>query len=201
MSSSYDMRPSIFGKFLPVFSNSSEYSSSMSYFVVKTIRWGKNYLLSILDGHLIHYPSPLNLTYAWSFGSSAGICLVIQLLSGIFLAMHYTPHIDLAHYARCKQRMVNPLYTCKRGFYVFYCCILSYIPWTVLRLLHATPSITLVFWCSYFYFNDGYGIYGVRTSLGTNEFLGCYGNYKFSNSSAYCWPFYCWLVMRRFYSK
>ena len=71
MSSSYDLKPSIFGKFLPLISNSSEYSSSMSYFVTKTIRWGKNYLLSILDGHLIHYPSPLNLTYAWSFGSSA----------------------------------------------------------------------------------------------------------------------------------
>jgi len=36
------------------------------------------------------------LSYAWSFGSSAGICLIIQILSGIFLAMHYTPHIDLA---------------------------------------------------------------------------------------------------------
>jgi len=96
MSSSYDLKPSIFGKFLPLISNSSEYSSSMSYFVTKTIRWGKNYLLSILDGYLIHYPSSLNLTYAWSFGSSAGICLIIQLLSGIFLAMHYTPHIDLA---------------------------------------------------------------------------------------------------------
>jgi quinol-cytochrome oxidoreductase complex cytochrome b subunit len=31
-----------------------------------------------------------------SFGALAGICLVIQMISGIFLAMHYTPHIDLA---------------------------------------------------------------------------------------------------------
>ena len=78
MSSSYDLKPSIFGKFITL-QYSSEFSSSsfMSFFVVKTIRWGKNYLLSILDGHLIHYPSPINLTYAWSFGSSAGICLVI----------------------------------------------------------------------------------------------------------------------------
>jgi ubiquinol-cytochrome c reductase cytochrome b subunit len=30
------------------------------------------------------------------FGALAGICLVIQMISGIFLAMHYTPHIDLA---------------------------------------------------------------------------------------------------------
>jgi ubiquinol-cytochrome c reductase cytochrome b subunit len=32
----------------------------------------------------------------WSFGSTAGLCLVIQILTGIFLAMHYSPHIDLA---------------------------------------------------------------------------------------------------------
>lgn len=59
-------------------------------------RVNKNYLFDLLDSHLIHYPSPITLTYAWSFGSLAGICLVIQMISGIFLAMHYTPHIDLA---------------------------------------------------------------------------------------------------------
>ena len=32
----------------------------------------------------------------WSFGSAAGICLVIQIITGIFLAMYYTPHIDYA---------------------------------------------------------------------------------------------------------
>ena len=65
MSSSYDLRPSIFGKFINLsFSSKYTNSSFMSSFVVKTLRWGKNYLLSILDGHLIHYPSPLNLTYA-----------------------------------------------------------------------------------------------------------------------------------------
>ena len=64
--------------------------------MVKSMRWNKNYLVSILDKHVIHYPTPINLNYAWSFGSLAGISLVIQILSGIFLAMHYTPHIDLA---------------------------------------------------------------------------------------------------------
>jgi len=59
-------------------------------------RWNKNYLLAFLDSHLIHYPTPTNLSYAWSFGSLAGITLVIQIISGIFLAMHYSPHVDLA---------------------------------------------------------------------------------------------------------
>jgi quinol-cytochrome oxidoreductase complex cytochrome b subunit len=60
------------------------------------MRWNKDYLLSFADSHIINYPSPINLSYLWSFGSAAGICLVIQIITGIFLAMHYTPHVDLA---------------------------------------------------------------------------------------------------------
>jgi len=60
------------------------------------LRWNKDFLLSFIDSHIIDYPTPVNLNYLWSFGSAAGICLVVQILTGIFLAMHYTPHIDLA---------------------------------------------------------------------------------------------------------
>lgn len=56
----------------------------------------KQPLLSVLNAHIVDYPTPSNLSYLWSFGSLAGICLVIQILTGIFLAMHYTPHVDLA---------------------------------------------------------------------------------------------------------
>lgn len=42
------------------------------------------------------HPTPKNLNYMWSFGSLAGLCLIIQILSGIFLAMNYTPHVDMA---------------------------------------------------------------------------------------------------------
>ena len=59
-------------------------------------RWNKTYLLGFVDCHLIHYPTPIGLTYAWSFGSLAGMCLVIQILSGILLSTHYTANIDLA---------------------------------------------------------------------------------------------------------
>ena len=51
---------------------------------------------SLVNDHLIEYPTPVNLSYAWSFGLLAAVCLGIQLATGIFLAMHYTPHIDLA---------------------------------------------------------------------------------------------------------
>uniref|UniRef100_UPI0031F3FAF1 cytochrome b n=1 Tax=Zygnema cf. cylindricum TaxID=3142258 RepID=UPI0031F3FAF1 len=56
----------------------------------------KQPILSTLNDHLIDYPTPSNLSYWWNFGSLAGICLIIQILTGVFLAMHYTPHVDLA---------------------------------------------------------------------------------------------------------
>lgn len=60
------------------------------------MRWVKNSILSIFNNHLVDYPTPINQNYFFGFGSLAGIMLVIQILTGIFLAMHYTPHIDLA---------------------------------------------------------------------------------------------------------
>jgi ubiquinol-cytochrome c reductase cytochrome b subunit len=43
--------------------------------------------------HFGEYQAPKNLTYAWNFGSLAGVALMIQIITGILLAMHYTPHI------------------------------------------------------------------------------------------------------------
>ena len=63
---------------------------------VVTQRWSNNFFLSFLSNHILSYPTPINLNYAWSFGSLAGICLVIQIITGIFLAMHYVPHISFA---------------------------------------------------------------------------------------------------------
>jgi len=65
----------------------------------KIARWNANYLASFLDSHIVSYPTPSNLSYMWSFGATAGICLVIQILTGIFLAMHYIPEIHHAFYS------------------------------------------------------------------------------------------------------
>jgi len=45
---------------------------------------------------LIDLPAPSNISYLWGFGSLLGLCLIIQLASGIFLAMHYTANVNLA---------------------------------------------------------------------------------------------------------
>jgi len=52
--------------------------------------------LNLLMNHLVYYPTPINIHLAWNFGFLSGIFLGIQILSGILLAMHYTPHVEYA---------------------------------------------------------------------------------------------------------
>lgn len=53
-------------------------------------------LLNVIKNHLVYYPTPSNLYYIWGIGSLLGLMLVIQVLTGVLLAMHYVPNIDLA---------------------------------------------------------------------------------------------------------
>ena len=55
-----------------------------------------NPLLRLVNSYLIDSPEPANISYLWNFGSLLGTCLVLQILTGIFLAMHYQPHVDFA---------------------------------------------------------------------------------------------------------
>jgi len=56
----------------------------------------KQPLLSVINAHLIGYPVPSNLNYFWSLGSLAGLSLVIQIITGVFLACHYAPDVTIA---------------------------------------------------------------------------------------------------------
>nr|YP_010285499.1 cytochrome b [Cerogria popularis]UKS07061.1 cytochrome b [Cerogria popularis] len=53
-------------------------------------------LIKIMNNVLIDLPSPSNINIFWNFGSLLGLCLVLQILTGVFLAMHYCPSIELA---------------------------------------------------------------------------------------------------------
>ena len=50
-------------------------------------------LLSLVNGYLVDSPQPSNLSYLWNFGSLLGFCLVIQIITGVTLAMHYNPSV------------------------------------------------------------------------------------------------------------
>lgn len=53
-------------------------------------------LFKIANNALVDLPAPINISAWWNFGSLLGLCLIIQILTGLFLAIHYTADIRLA---------------------------------------------------------------------------------------------------------
>ena len=64
----------------------------------KVAKWVNERLpiIGMLENVLLKHPYPKNLSYWWSFGSIAGIALVVQILSGLFLSMHYVANTQMA---------------------------------------------------------------------------------------------------------
>nr|YP_009244929.1 cytochrome b [Metaphire guillelmi]AMO27053.1 cytochrome b [Metaphire guillelmi] len=52
--------------------------------------------IKIINGSLINLPAPNNISIWWNYGSLLGLCLVIQIATGLFLSMHYSPNIEMA---------------------------------------------------------------------------------------------------------
>nr|UTY22596.1 cytochrome b [Tomostethus sp. 1 QHW-2022a] len=92
----------------------------------------KNNLIKIINNSLIDLPSPSNISTLWNFGSLLGLCLMIQLISGIFLAMHYTANIELAfsstiHICRDVNNGWMLRYIHANGASFFFLCIYTHI--------------------------------------------------------------------------
>nr|YP_010326919.1 cytochrome b [Anomis mesogona]UNP54168.1 cytochrome b [Anomis mesogona] len=96
-----------------------------------------NPIFKILNGSLVDLPSPSNISYWWNFGSLLALCLIIQILTGLFLTMYYTANIDMAFYS------VN--YICRNVNYGW-----------LIRTLHANGA-SFFFICIYLHI--GRGIY------------------------------------------
>nr|UQS75801.1 cytochrome b [Heteralonia sp.] len=53
-------------------------------------------LFKIMNNALVDLPAPINISAWWNFGSLLGLCLIVQIMTGLFLAMHYTADINMA---------------------------------------------------------------------------------------------------------
>jgi len=64
----------------------------------KLVKWidQRMPVFSTMQHAAMDYPTPRNLSYWWNFGSLAGFMLVVMIVTGVILAMHYTPHVDYA---------------------------------------------------------------------------------------------------------
>ena len=50
-------------------------------------------LLKMVNSYIIDSPQPSNISYLWNFGSLLALCLIIQIITGVTLGMHYTPNV------------------------------------------------------------------------------------------------------------
>nr|YP_010968430.1 cytochrome b [Aurivittia aurivittata]WNO18761.1 cytochrome b [Aurivittia aurivittata] len=92
-------------------------------------------IIKILNNSLVDLPTPSNISSWWNFGSLLALCLMIQIITGLFLTMYYTANIELAFYS------VN--YICRNVNYGW-----------LIRTLHANGA-SLFFICIYLHIGRG----------------------------------------------
>nr|YP_010527062.1 cytochrome b [Callambulyx tatarinovii]UXR12399.1 cytochrome b [Callambulyx tatarinovii] len=107
-------------------------------------------ILKIINGSLIDLPTPVNISSWWNFGSLLALCLIIQIITGLFLTMYYTANIEMAFYS------VN--YICRNVNYGW-----------MIRTLHANGA-SFFFICIYIHI--GRGIYYESFNLKYTWFVG-----------------------------
>nr|YP_002038857.1 cytochrome b [Tomistoma schlegelii]CAH18642.1 cytochrome b [Tomistoma schlegelii] len=98
-------------------------------------------LLKLMNHSLIDLPTPSNISYWWNFGSLLGFTLLIQILSGILLMMHFLAHDTMA--------FASVAYTSREVWYGW-----------LIRSLHANGA-SLFFFCIFLHIGRGlyYGSY------------------------------------------
>nr|QCI56380.1 cytochrome b [Stegobium paniceum] len=89
-------------------------------------------VMKIINNSLIDLPTPSNMTSWWNFGSLLGLCLMIQIITGIFLAMHYTSSVETAfnsiiHISRDVNYGWLIRYMHANGASMFFLCIYAHI--------------------------------------------------------------------------
>jgi ubiquinol-cytochrome c reductase cytochrome b subunit len=94
-------------------------------------------LLKIINNSLIDLPAPRNISTWWNFGSLLGLCLIIQILTGLFLSIHYSANVQIA--------FDSIIHICRDVNYGW-----------LIRTIHANGA-SFFFFC--LYFHVGRGIY------------------------------------------
>lgn len=100
-------------------------------------------LIKIINNSLVDLPTPSNISSIWNFGSLLGLCLIIQILTGLFLAIHYTDNVNIAF-----DRVTHIIRDVNNGW--------------IIRTLHANGA-SFFFICIYIHVGRGiyYGSYNL----------------------------------------
>ena len=97
----------------------------------------KHPLFTIINNSLVDLPTPINISTWWNFGSLIGLCLIIQILTGLFLTIHYSANVSIA--------FDSVIHICRDVNYGW-----------LIRTIHANGA-SFFFFC--IYFHVGRGIY------------------------------------------
>merc|ERR1712196_49961 len=111
-----------------------------------------------MKSHLQSYPCPLQINFFWNLGFLLAIAIILQIVTGIFLALHYTSDLSSAYFS------------------IFFLIREVYYGWC-LRYLHSSGA-SFVFLFQFLHLGRAI-FYGSCITFWTNEFLGSYSNYKF----------------------
>ena len=123
-------------------------------------------------------PTPKNLNWMWIWGIVLTFCLALQIVTGIVLAMHYTPHVDIA-FASVEHIMRNVnggamlRYIHMNGASLFFIAVYAHIFRGLYYGSYKAPRESHV---DYRHADlpddDGHGVHGLRSSMGSDVLLG-----------------------------
>ncbi len=141
-------------------------------------------IVGLVHSSFIAYPTPRNLNYLWTFGGILAFCSVAQIVTGIVLAMHYTPECDAglqlrrAHHARRELRLADPLSARQRRLDVLPRRLHPHLPRHLLRLLQGAARGAVAARRHHLPPDDGHRLHGLRAALGPDELLGRDGDHQ-----------------------
>ena len=148
------------------------------------------------------FPTPKNLNYWWTFGGILAVMLVVQIVTGIVLAMHYTPHVDMAfasveHIMRDVNYGWLLRYMHANGASMFFIAVYIHIFRGLYYGSYKAPREVLWMIGVLIYLaDDGHRLHGLRAALGPDELLGRQGHHQpvlgHSRSSATRSPRWLW---------
>jgi ubiquinol-cytochrome c reductase cytochrome b subunit len=131
--------------------------------------------LLTLSAHIREYPTPRNLNYWWTFGGILTFFLIIQIVTGVILAMYYVAHSDLAfesieHIMRDINYGWLIRYVHANGSSMFFLAVYIHIFRTLYYGSYKSPREMI--WITGLIIYLFMMVYGICFALGSNEFLG-----------------------------
>ena len=140
-------------------------------------------ILRLVNSYLIDSPQPANISYLWNFGSLLALCLIIQIVTGVTLAMHYNPSV-----AEAFNSVEHIMRDVNNGWLIRYLHANTASAFFFLVYLHIGRGLyygsyraprTLVWTIRYcnIYINDGYSFLRICITIWSNVFMRCYSYY------------------------